>query len=189
MKSSAKKDISAVRNHLDEEIPKWFAIYTKYKCEKFVADTLGRKGIASYVPLIEKTTRYASGIKRRMVPLINTYVFVQITRKEYLKVLETQYVLGFLKQGKSLISIPQKEIDILKLVVGEIENIYGTEMSLNVGDEVEIVGGQLTGVRGRLSSTKGKNNFVIQLTSVGLQLEMQIPKERLRLVKKGRGAG
>ena len=184
MKDS-KTTISTPINDLSATDPRWFAIYTKYKCEKYVVDQLSRKGIAAYVPLVTVTKRYTSKVKRYQVPLINSYAFVQIVKNQYVQVLETEYVYSYIKQRKNLISIPQAEIDILKMVVGEIENVQVGEFTLAKGDEVEIISGNLTGIRGRLIEKEGKNTFTVQLTSVGLQLEMIIDSSKLRLIRRG----
>ena len=176
--------ISNKINHLSDTERKWFAVYTKYKCEKYVVDHLSKKGIAAYVPLITKIKRYVSRVKRFDVPLINCYIFVNITKKEYVKVLDTQYVMSFIKQRQNLISIPQEEIDLLKRIVGEIENINVGAIEMTIGDEVEIIGGNLTGIKGRLVESEGKNKFVVQLASIGYQLSMIIDKSLLRLIKK-----
>jgi len=176
--------ISTTINHLSDTEERWFAIYTKYKCEKFVTDLLARKGIAAYVPLITKTKRYASRVKRFEVPLINCYVFVKITKRDYVRVLETQYVMSFIKQRKNLISIPENEIDLLKRIVGEIEDVNVGSIAMHVGDEVEIISGNLTGLKGRLEEVEGKNRFVVQLESIGFQLSMIVDKSRLRLLKR-----
>jgi len=176
--------ISTRINHLSSTESKWFAIYTKYKCEKYVADHLGKKGIAAYVPLITKVKQYKSGIKRLEVPLINCYVFVKITMAQYVKVLETQYVMSYIKQRQNLISIPDEEINLLKRIVGEMEDISAEHIEMNVGDEVEILSGNLTGIRGRLIESEGKNKFVVHLESIGYQLSMIIDKSQLRLLKR-----
>lgn len=178
-------NISTTINDLSEQEHRWFAIYTKYKCEKHVVDQLSRKDIAAYVPLVTVTKRYTSKVKRYEVPLINSYAFVRIVKSQYVQVLETEHVYSFIKQRKNLISIPQAEIDILKMVVGEIENVQVGEFTLATGDEVEIISGNLTGIRGRLIEKEGKNTFTVQLTSVGLQLEMLIDSTKLRLVRRG----
>ncbi|MEM9546107.1 MAG: UpxY family transcription antiterminator [Bacteroidota bacterium] len=176
--------ISTVINHLSDTESRWFAIYTKYKCEKYVADLLGKAGIAAYVPLITKIKRYTSRVKRFDVPLINCYAFVKITEAQYVKVLETQYVLSFIKQRQNLISIPDEEIDLLKRVVGEMEDVQAGAIEMNIGDEVEIISGNLTGIKGRLVEMEGNNRFVMQLASIGYQLSMIIDKSLLRLLKR-----
>ena len=87
-------------------------------------------------------------------------------------------------ERENLISIPQDEIDLLKRVVGEIEEINVGAIEMGIGDEVEIIGGNLTGIRGRLVELEGKNRFVVQLASIGYQLSMIIDKSLLRLLKK-----
>jgi len=176
--------ISTLINHLSDSAERWFAIRTKYKCEKYVVDQLARKGISAYVPLITKTKKYTSRIKTNIVPLINSYVFVYINKSEYVTVLQSEYVLSFVKQGKNIISIPEKEIDLLKMIVGEIESVESEQMTYEDGDEVEIIGGNLTGIKGKLVRRAGKNSFIVQLVTIGLQLAMTIDKSNLRVLKK-----
>lgn len=148
-----------------------------------MTELLAKKGIAAYVPLITKIKQYVSRKKRFDVPLINCYVFVKITKDQYVKVLETQHVISFIKQRQNLISIPEVEIDLLKRIVGEIENVNAENIEMGVGDEVEIISGNLTGIKGRLVETESKNKFVVQLASIGYQLSMIIDKSLLRLIK------
>jgi len=66
-------------NQLSPTETRWFAVYTKYKCEKYVADQLSKKNIEAYVPIISKTRRYSRKIKHYQIPLINCYVlFVSV---------------------------------------------------------------------------------------------------------------
>ena len=171
-------------NHLSDAEAKWFAVYTKYKCEKYVSGLLLKKGIVSYLPLISVTKKYDSKVKRYNIPLINNYVFVKILKLDYTKVLETEYVYSFLKQRKHLISIPEFEIDVLKRVVGEIEDISVGNISFQEGDKVEIIAGNLTGLQGVLMQREGNHRFVVKLESIGLQLSMTVDKSRLKMIKK-----
>ncbi len=176
--------ISTLINHLSDSEERWFAVYTKYKCEKYVVDQLARKDISAYVPLVTKTKKYASRVKTNIVPLINSYVFVHIKKEDYVRVLQSEYVFTFVKQRKNIISIPDEEINLLKMIVGEIEHVEIEEILYEKGDEVEIIGGNLTGIRGKLVSENGKNSFVVQLVTIGMQLAMTIDKSNLRLLNK-----
>jgi len=176
--------ISTVINHLSQKEEKWFAVYTKYKCEKYIVDQLARKGISAYVPLITKTKRYTSRVKTHIVPLINSHVFVHIKKVDYIRVLQSEYVFTFVKQRKNIISIPDEEINLLKMIVGEVENVEAGEITYEKGDEVEIIGGNLTGIRGQLIKKEGKNSFVVHLVTIGMQLAITIDKSNLRLLNK-----
>ena len=92
--------------------------------------------------------------------------------------------MSFIKQRKNLISIPDTEIDLLKMIVGEMENVEAGDISFEAGDEVEIISGNLTGIKGKLINKEGNHRFAIRLTSVGLQLTMTVDKSKLRLMKR-----
>lgn len=167
-------------NDLHESDYRWFAIYTKYKGEKHVIKSLIRKGIEAYTPLLSTTKRYTRKIKTYDVPLLNCYVFVKITKQEYVKVLETEHVINYVKIKRDLVTIPQKEIDLLKRVVGELEDIKVVQGTYEIGDEVEVVSGKLTGLKGRLININGKKDFLINLDKSGFQLLLNIDPKLIR---------
>jgi transcriptional antiterminator RfaH len=169
-------------NHLEEENAKWFALKTKFKAEKLVVQHLKSKGIQAYIPLLKETKRYTRKIKTVVKPLLNCYVFVHIDKSQYVPVLETEYVLGFVKQGHHIISIPNEEIDLLKKIVGEIEEVHAAGMDYSEGQMVEIVAGNLTGLRGKLVKKKSKHHFIVALDYIGIQLEMEVDKALLQKV-------
>jgi transcription antitermination factor NusG len=170
-------------NQLSSTESRWFAVYTKYKCEKYVADQLSKKHIEAYVPIITKTKKYSRKIKHYQIPLINCYVFVCINKAEYVPTLETEYVMKFLKQGKDLLCIPHTEIDTLKRVAGDVEEIHTLENNIfQAGEEVEVISGHLTGMKGKIISRAGKRNFVLELNTIGYQLNIQVDLNLLRPV-------
>lgn len=175
-------DISITTNDLHESEARWFAVYTKYKAEKYVVDHLNKKRIEAYVPLISTTKKYASKVKTYNKPLLNCYAFVKITNEEYVKVLETQYVLGFLRVRKHLVAIPEEEILLLRRIVGELDVVASGPVQYSEGQAVEIVSGNLTGISGVLVRQKSKQVFVVRLDYIGVQLEMEVDKKLLSIV-------
>lgn len=174
----------AIINQLSETEGRWFAVYTKYKCEKYVSEQLQKRKILAYVPVITRTRKYERKIKRYDVPLINCYVFVHIIKSEYLPVLETEYVMKFLKQGKDLLAIPDHEIQILKRVTGDFNHVELIEnAAFEEGEEVEVIAGHLTGVRGKVISKLGKKSFLVELKTLGFQLMVNVDIKLLRPVK------
>ncbi len=165
-------------NNSDQLDSQWYAVYVKYKCEKLVANLLTRKGIKAYVPL--KTVFRIKGKQKRRVllPLISSYVFVKISKNEYVTVLETNKVLNFVKFANSLISIPEREIDILKRVVGDIQlNVLAHPTQINKGDKVRIVSGSLAGLNGELKDIRGNQQVLIELHHIGYNLLITTKKE------------
>ncbi|MEL6635824.1 MAG: UpxY family transcription antiterminator [Bacteroidota bacterium] len=172
-------------NHLDEREARWFAIYTPYKREKMVCRQLQKKGVRAYLPIQTLVRRYTRKIRKVELPLISCYVFVQITKTEYVRVLETEHVLGFVKFAGNLIAIPEEEIDLLKQVLGEGMEVNVEKQSYHEGDTVEVASGNLVGTRGRLCAIQGKKQFLVDLEFLGYTLQINIDPKLLRKVING----
>ena len=168
-------------NHLDQDVAKWFAVYTKYKREKVIKKELEHKGITVYLPLQKLVRVYASKRKKVELPLISCYIFVKIIKSEYLPVLQTDNVVKFVRIAKDLISIPEKEIEIMRRIVGEGIPVTAEPSSFVEGDKVEIVSGNLTGLQGTLVEKHGEKEVLIDLETMGYSLRMTL---EARLLKK-----
>ena len=138
-----KADHPEFENHLDEHEARWFAVYTRPKGEKMAFRYLTQKRVTAYLPLQKLVRQYASKRKTVELPLITCYIFVKITSKEYVKVLETENVLNFVKFNKNLIAIPEDEIELMKRLLGEGWEVEATPLDFVEGDEVEIIKGRL----------------------------------------------
>jgi len=169
-------------NHLSTTEARWFAIYTGFRKEKYVQEELRKKGIESYVPIMTHTRQYVRKVKTVELPLISCYVFVKIKKPKYVPVLETEYVHGFVKFSKNLISIPEKEMELMRLIVGEKLAIKAEPMRWQPGEKVEVMGGTLTGLRGKLVRRNNKREFLIELESVGYAFQLSVAPHLLRKI-------
>jgi transcriptional antiterminator RfaH len=92
----------------------WFALYTKPRNEKRVAENLAALGIEAYCPLVITIKQWSDRKKKVASPLIPSYVFVKIeeaNRKDVFQVAGVvQYVFWL---GKPAIIKPS-EIEALK---------------------------------------------------------------------------
>lgn len=174
-----QRESDAAINQLCDDEPRWFAVYTRYKREKTVAKELDRLGIEAYLPLQTVTRYYTRKIKTVKLPLLSCYLFVRITKPSYVPVLQVSDVLHFVRFRKDLISIPEREIDIMRMICGEHIPVEVMEEVLSEGDRVEIRGGRLTGLQGTLIEKSGNKKFVVALDSLGVQLAMEVPADLL----------
>lgn len=158
-------------SHLHDTEPRWFAVKTRAKCEKFVRHALTKKGISVYVPLLRVLRRYTRSTRLVEKPLISGYVFVCITKADYVPVLETEHAVGFVRFDKDLLAIPEAEIAVLRRVTLE-DGLEVTAVPgvFAEGDPVEILGGVLTGLQGRIVKTEGKRRFQVALEQLGYSL-------------------
>lgn len=171
-------------NQLDVVEPRWFAVRTRAKCEKFAQRLLTKKGIEAYVPLQQLVRRYARKLRRVEVPLIHAYVFVHIVKDQYVPVLETEHVAGFVKIAQQLYAIPEAEIDLLRRVVLEKDlEVEAVPGRLASGDAVEIIAGSLVGVKGRLlKAEEGRRQVQVELDTIGYSLLVTLEAEWLRKI-------
>ncbi len=132
---------------------------------------LSKKGIHAYLPLQKLMRRYTRSTRLIEKPLINSYVFVKIIKTQYVPVLETENVAGFVKFSKNMISIPEEEMDILRRITLEdgldVEAIPG---QFSEGDSVEIAAGNLMGMKGRIVKLEGKRRMQVELGHLGYSL-------------------
>lgn len=176
--------LKVVENHLHDTESKWFAVYTNFKREKLAVKELKRKAIECYVPLQKVVRKYQRKTKTVELPLITCYIFVKITRAEYVKVLETEYVLSFVKFSKNLLSIPENEINLLKRILGDTIEVEVERLTLYEGDEVEIMQGSLTGLKGKLVSFEGREKVVIDLENLGYSLRLSLDSKLVHKINK-----
>lgn len=168
-------DASTPINHLQVSEPRWFAVRTRSKSEKFVKRMLEKKGVHCYLPIQKLFRKYVRSTRMVEKPLINCYVFVHITRREYVSILETENVTGFVKFNRNLIAIPDAEIDLIRRITLEEGLQLGTVIAeYKEGDLVEIAAGSLMGLKGRIIKKEGKRSFQIELASLGLDLHISV---------------
>ncbi len=162
---------------------KWFAIKTGFRKEKTVQSNLSKKNIFSFVPLQQVTKQYGRKIKKYQIPIISCYVFVYIDPKNYVTVLDTQFVYQFIKFDNKLAEVKVGELEFLfKLVSSDFPIDVEESNKPHLGEDVEIISGNLTGTKGKLVEYKGKEKVVIFLESVGYSLYLQVDIRLLRKI-------
>ena len=164
---------------------RWYAVKTKFRSEKYVCNLLQGQDVEVYIPLMKRTRLYKRKIKHYEVPLISTYVFVKVNTIDYVKVLKTLYVFGFVTVGGRLVAIPDAEMELMKQVTGHERDWSVVEsIALAVGDPIEIIGGSLTGVKGIMLQSKNKHEIIVELAHIGKQLRLTVDKKYIRKLSK-----
>ena len=170
-------------NHLDADEPRWFAVRTKFRSEKVALKQLEFNNVNAYLPIRNVIRKYGKKRRSTDLPLISSFVFVKITKSEYINVLKTEYVAGFLKFGNNLLSIPEHEIEMIRRLLGTDIEIEIENTELQKGDWVEVAIGPLLGLRGQLIQQEGKERFLVALTNSGYSLDIKIDKSILRKIE------
>ena len=168
------------KNKVLEE--KWYALYTRPRAEKLVFQRLVEEGIETFLPL-QKTYRMWSDRKKLVEkPLLSSYVFVKTNKKNFPRVYKTNGVVKFVSFEGQPVSIPQNQIDNLRLLINSDAEIEVSSEKFTPGDNVEVINGSLIGLTGELIKIGSKNRVVVRIDRLDQNLILKIPKAFLRKV-------
>lgn len=161
----------------------WYAVYTKSRAEKKVQIEFEYQGIDSYLPLQQKLRQWSDRKKWIELPLISGYIFVNISKFEYDKVLQTPGVVTYVKfEGKAAV-IPEEQIEAIKRLLKQNEHEVSVSIEdFSKGDTIEVIAGSLMGLKGSLISIKGKKRVAIILEQLNMSLVIDIPISDIRKI-------
>jgi transcription antitermination factor NusG len=151
---------------MQQEMHAWYALYTRSRAEKKVAEILTRKQIESYCPLNQVEKRWSDRRKIVEEPLFSSYVFVRIPERMKQVVREVEGVVNFVYWlGKPAV-IQDPEIDLIKRFLREHKNVTQEKVPIRQNDLVEITAGPLLHHRGRIIEVS-RNKVKAVLSSLG----------------------
>jgi transcriptional antiterminator NusG len=161
--------------------PNWFAIQTRYRYEKKVAEQLDSKGVEVFLPLREERRSWSDRQKLITIPLFPGYAFVRVRASAAfrLQLLQTAGFIGFVGFRGAATSVPQKQIEDLRVLLKE-EVPFSLYPFVEVGRRMRIRGGCLHGLEGILLQ-HDKNKLVISIASIQHSLAIQVHGYELEL--------
>jgi transcriptional antiterminator RfaH len=163
-------------------VKKWYAIYTRPRAEKQVFDRLTEMNVEVFLPL-QKTYRVWSDRKKLvMKPLLTSYIFVKTAGRERGEIIKTNGAVKYISFEGSPVSIPENQINNLRLIVNSDAEIEVTKEQFDPGDKVEVMHGSLTGLTGELIKTGSQNRVIIRIDKLDQNLILKIPKAFLRKI-------
>jgi transcription antitermination factor NusG len=162
----------------------WFAIYTMPRSEKKVFDRLLEVGIEAYLPLFTSYRIWSDRKKKITAPLISSYVFVKSNEKKLNELLKIQGIMGILKYLKKPAKIRDVEIENLKILLNDSENITLLEegMTIEKGDKVRVIKGPFKGLIAECYEVKGKHRIIAAISTVNHFFEVNVPMSFLEKI-------
>lgn len=160
----------------------WYAIQTRYRFERKVTTSLQRRGIETFIPLLEEIHRWSDREKAIQSPLFSGYTFarLELSSKMRRTVLQTAGVIGFVGSGGEVIPVPSRQLeDLRKLLVQKVP--CALSAFLAVGQRVRIRGGCLDGLEGILEQNDARR-LVISVESIRRAVAIQIDGYELTLI-------
>jgi transcription antitermination factor NusG len=157
------------------ETENWYALQTRSRHEKIVAQRLGERGVTTFLPLITEVHRWSDRKKPVQMPLFHCYVFAKFApnREERLRVLRVDGVFGLVGGRGEGAPIPDEQIDAVRSLVGG-QLPWSVHPFLQIGQRVRIRSGALDGMEGILVSRNGDRSLVISVNAIQRSLAVRV---------------
>lgn len=154
---------------------KWYAIQTRSRHEKVVAQQLQNQGIVTFLPISSELREWSDRQKLVELPLFPGYAFVKLVYApdERLRVLRTEGVVNFVGTAGQGISIPDKQIEhVQALLASKVP--FENYPFLKAGQRVRIRGGALNGTEGILVRQDADRMLVISVELIQRSLSIRL---------------
>lgn len=151
----------------------WFAIYTRPRHEKKVAQQLSDKGIDVFLPLRTVVSHWKDRRKQVQFPLFTGYVFVHIVLEDRLAVLRMPGVVQFVSSEGKPIPVPEGQIEAVRQLVNSGLK-YDPYPYVKEGMRVTIRNGPLKGVEGIVISKRKKHLLVLSVDLIQQSASLEI---------------
>jgi transcription antitermination factor NusG len=153
---------------------RWYALQVRNRWESSTATLLCGKGYQTFLPTHKAKKCWRAGSKEVAVPLFPGYVFCQFDVHDRLPVLVTPGVIAVVGRGRIPVPVEDSEMEAIQRVVSAG---FPAEPwpYLEVGQQVRIRTGALSGLEGILTSSRGTSRIVVSVSllcrSVALEID------------------
>jgi len=166
-----------------QALGRWFAIQTRPRHEKAVANGLQEKGISVFLPLSSAVHQWSD--RRRLIqnPLFVGYVFVRVAESsnDRVSILRTAGVTNFVGNRSVGTPIPDSQVEAVRMIV-EQGLPFTPHPFLRIGQRVRIQGGSLDGLQGILVAVNGDQSLVVSVELMQRSLAIRITGYRVEPV-------
>jgi len=149
---------------------KWYALYTKARAEKKVLEQLTQMGIKAYLPLRRVLRQWSDRKKWVDMPVISSYIFINIPESDYRKVFDARGVVAYVSYKGKAVTIPDHEIEAMRKTIENNIEFDVQQRELKKGEEITITSGPLKGVKGIVKEVQGDKKLYISISNIGYTL-------------------
>ena len=169
----------------EKDDKKWFAIYVKSRNEKKVFKQLEDIGVESFLPLITRLKQWSDRKKKVEEPLFRSYVFLNISLKDYYTVLNVPGVVKFITFERQPVPVPENQIIAIKEYINDNDLHDVNYEDFKEGELVRIKTGQMKGLTGRFVEVKGRHRIIVlvEIETVGKSLPINVARSNVEAFK------
>ena len=151
----------------------WFAVWTRSRHEKHVRDQLAERQVEVFLPTITKWSRWKDRKKKIDWPLFPGYCFAHFNAADRLPVLKCDGVVTIVGAEGHPSPIPDYEIEGIRTLIAS-ELSFDPCPLIKEGMLVEVKGGPLRGVVGRLIRKGAHARLVLSVDLIGQAVSVEV---------------
>jgi transcription antitermination factor NusG len=151
----------------------WYAIHTRPRHEKRVAQQLAEKRLESFLPLREEVHRWKDRMKEVSLPLFPGYVFVRTGSENRQQIVRLPGVVRFIGFGGTPAAIPEIQVATLRHAI-QSGTAFEQHPYLQVGQRVKVCRGPLQGTAGILVRCKGVHRLVLSIDIIQRSIAVEV---------------
>ena len=156
-----------------EERSSWYAVQTRPRHEKCVAEQLRLRSLPTFLPVYRCVHRWKNGVQAELeLPLFPCYLFTCVSARTRLPVLQLPGVVGLAGPSAHPTTIPEPEINALRAATEQLK--AEPHPFLNIGDRVRIVAGPLFGMEGILARRKQALRVVLSIEIIMRSITVEV---------------
>lgn len=151
----------------------WYALYTRSRHERRVADALSERDIETYLPIRKVRRSWSDRVKILEEPLFRNYLFVRTEESRYGPTLQAYGAVSFVTIEARPAVIPDAEIEAVRTLAASAIP-FNPYPYLSAGRNVRIVRGPLEGCEGVLRRKNGRFRLVITVHLLQRSVEAEV---------------
>jgi len=161
----------------------WYAVYTKPRWEKKVAEVLTKQSIENYCPLNKVLRQWHDRKKIVHEPLFTSYVFVKVEESRINELRKIGGVLNLVYWLQKPAIIRDEEISVIRKFLDEHTNVQLEKTVVSVNDVVRVIKGPLMEQEGNVLAVRNRT-VRISLPSLGYIMVAEVERQNVEVIVK-----
>ncbi len=158
--------------------PIWYALYTKPRSEKKVAERLRSKNCQVFAPMETKIKQWSDRKKKVEEPFFKSYVFVQFDETNKYEILNTPGVVAQVTWLGKPAKIQSEEIEAIRDFLDRYQGVKVENTEMRPGQRMRVKHGELEDSYGTVVR-QTKHRVVLEIEKLGMALYAEVPKSQV----------
>jgi len=156
----------------------WYAVYTRSRHEKMVAEQLADKEIEHLLPVYDVLSQWKDRKKWVQKPLFPGYLFARTILADVMTVVSSRGVVCVVSNRDGPVPVPEGQVEAVRRMVEEPVKVDPWPY-LSTGRLVRVKRGPLRGVEGHVVRRNGTCRLVVSIDLLGQAVAAEVAAECL----------